>query len=59
MEFYITDEIYHRLVAALVGIEPNPFHDPASQVMEVLGEVAGVWPASLQPDPVMAALDAA
>lgn len=47
MNNYIADEIYRRLVAALMAIEPTPVHDPASQVIEVLGEVGGVWPASL------------
>ncbi len=51
---YITDEAHSALVAALTALDrdpahPHPMHD---RIIEVLGELGGIWPASIHPDAV-------
>lgn len=47
-EHYINDATYHRLVEAL--LHPKPSLCPASDIREVLGEIANIWPASIAQD---------
>ena len=51
MDTFIQDNTYDRLVAALVTVEPSPYtgsvtHD---EIIWVLAEVAGIFPARIQP----------
>ena len=48
-EIYINSETYRRLVAALTAIEPCAFTgDRETQIQFALGEIADVWPESIQ-----------
>lgn len=49
-EIYIEDEIYYRLVDALLNVEAPPFLDRPSHIKLTLGEIANVWPANLRQD---------
>ena len=50
MEIYIADETYHRLVAALLTLEPCPVTGEVGpdQIKIALGEVADIWPESIR-----------
>lgn len=45
-ETYITDEAHSALVAALTALDRDPAHPhPLSdRILEVLGEIGGIWP---------------
>lgn len=49
---YITDEAYNALVDALTALDRDPAHpQPLSdRTIATLGEIGGVWPASIHPD---------
>lgn len=52
-DIYITEERWDALVAALLDIRPaNPFTGriEESDIATVLGEVGGIWPASVLED---------
>ena len=53
MPTYLPNEIYDRLVAALLDLPaaPDTGKSDESAVMEKLGEIAGVWPASIEAEP--------
>ncbi len=46
---YITDEAYAALVAALTALDRDPAHPQplCDRIIEVLGDVGGVWPISV------------
>jgi hypothetical protein len=46
---YITDKDHASLVVALTALDTDPAHPhPLSdRIIEVLGEIGGVWPASI------------
>jgi hypothetical protein len=47
---YLADEVYHRLVEALAKLELSAWNGDEldhDQIMETLGEVAGIWAASI------------
>lgn len=44
---YLPDDVYHRLVEALAELKPSVWERDkldAEEIMERLGEIAGVWP---------------
>ncbi|GAA4111199.1 hypothetical protein ACFFTN_27540 [Aminobacter aganoensis] len=47
---YLPNETYWKLVNALAGIEPSPMDGGPNieKIQEALGEIGGVWPASIQ-----------
>lgn len=47
---YLSDANYQMLVDALLRVATR-YQDPASAVMEALGEIGGVWPVSVKDDP--------
>jgi hypothetical protein len=47
---YITDAAYEVLLQAILN--PVPSLDPRSQLIETLGELGNIWPASIHPDAV-------
>lgn len=53
-ETYITDEAHTALVAALTALDRDPAHPHplTDRIIEVMGEIGGVWPASIHPDAV-------
>ncbi len=50
MDFYLTDEIYDRLVVALLALKPCAFSGEIEphDVRLVLGEEGGIWPARVE-----------
>ena len=50
MAHYLDSETYAALVAALVDPIPAPGCDRRDAVIEALGEIGDVWPASIIPD---------
>ncbi|WP_407473638.1 hypothetical protein [Sulfitobacter sp. PM12] len=48
---YLPDETHGSLVAALSALDRDPAHPTplSDRIIEVLGEVANVWPASIDP----------
>ncbi len=51
-ETYQPTPAYWALVAALTAIKPNLFTGKVEQhqIVEVLGEIGGIWPASVLDD---------
>lgn len=53
-DIYPADETYHRLLAELTQMVAEPFEkwgtDAETEVVRVLGEIGGVWPASVLDD---------
>jgi len=49
---YLPDETHADLVAALAALDHDPAHPTPlpDRIIEVLGEVANIWPASIDPD---------
>ena len=62
-DFYPSNETHSRLVKAIAALQdkPCPFSGriEPSQIIEVLGEVGGVWPASVLDDPENMTIEAA
>jgi hypothetical protein len=55
MNTYLDDAVYDRLVAALNTVELSPYdgEPDADAVKTKLGEIAGIWPASIkEPDDI-------
>jgi len=51
-DIYITDKDHAALVAALTALDRDPAHPHPlpDRIIEVLGEVGNIWPASINPD---------
>lgn len=49
MPHYIADDIYQKLVAALIA-GPQGITDTSDHIKLTLGEIADVWPASIEID---------
>ena len=51
MDIYIDDAAYDRLVTALITVELSPLDgEPDEDAVKFkLGEIAGIWPASIKP----------
>jgi len=49
-DHYIDDELYHLLIAELLTLAPDPVTGQVEPdaVKLALGEIAGIWPASIQ-----------
>lgn len=52
MEHFIEDDAYDALIAALVNVEPSPFTGSVTntEIIWVLAETAGIYPARIQAD---------
>lgn len=55
MAHFVDCETYAALVAALVNPSPAPGCDRRDAVIEALGEIGDVWPASIKADAMLAA----
>ncbi|MEH6647787.1 hypothetical protein [Sulfitobacter sp.] len=51
---YLPDTDYNALLDALTALDRDPAHQQPlrDRITEVLGEIGGVWPASIHPDAV-------
>jgi hypothetical protein len=49
---YLTNDIYRALIEALPNVKPDPVTGKLEPhcFVEVLGEIGGIWPASVQED---------
>jgi hypothetical protein len=57
-QFYLPDDTYDRLVAALIRAGAD-MADPETAVQYALGEVGGVWPKSIEAEAEAAFLECA
>lgn len=53
-DIYLPDHIYHAMKDKLAQMVAEPFEkwgtDPETEVVEALGEIGGIWPASVLDD---------
>lgn len=57
MDYYLNDERYDRLVAALLALKPCAFSGKVEpdQIRLALGEEGGIWPARIEGERDLAA----
>ncbi|BCH26109.1 hypothetical protein [Mesorhizobium sp. L-8-3] len=61
MDHYIADATYHRLVEAIMKLEPSPITGgpDMDKIQEALGEIGGIWPACIESSAEATAKEAA